>query len=136
MLLPRFRYFIGCGEGDGGGYSQAEWDEFYEQQRRRKNDEWWAEEGRRKKKEDIRRGHWVVSPRLTDAEEQEWEAINFNNSLWADVKKTEDGQSWWERVCNDPVAKARFDVLDKKNKNTLKLIIMLGAVFRLYSTTG
>jgi len=110
MRLPRFQRFLGC------GYTQAEWDEFYEEERRKRDEEWWAGEERRKKEEDIRRGHWVVSPRLTSVEEQEWEAINFNNSLWTDVKKTEDGQSWWERVCNDPVAKARFDVLDKKRQ--------------------
>ena len=101
MRLPRFQRFLGRGEGEWREYSQAEWDEFYEEERVR---------------EDIRRGHWVVSPRLTSAEEQEWEAINFNNSLWTDVEKTEDGQSWWERVCNDPVAKAKFDVLDKKRQ--------------------
>ena len=116
MRLPRFKRFLGCGEGDRMEYTQAEWEEFFEEERRRNNDEWWAEEERKKKEEDIRRGHWVVSPQLTVWEQREWEDLRYDNSLWGKVQKTDGDQTWEEWDITDPNIKARYDVLNKKRQ--------------------
>jgi len=113
MRLPRFRRFLGSGEGDWVEYTQAGRDEWS----RRSNEEWWAREERRKKEEDIRRGSWVVSPKPTVWEEREWRDLRYDNILWANVQKTdENGKPWEVWEITDPKIKARFDKLDEKRQ--------------------
>ena len=131
MRLPRFQRFLGRGEREWTDWTQEEWDEWrrrnneeWEEQERRRNEEWWAEETRRrdaeasrKREEDITRGHWVVSPELTDAEDQEWRELRYDRDLWIEVEKTdENGKPWKEWEITDPEIKARFTTLDKKRQ--------------------